>query len=35
MRLTCEEIALQYPNQWLELKNPIYIKDIILAKIVA
>ena len=35
MRLTYEEMAIQYPNQWLELKNPIYIKDVILAKTVA
>lgn len=24
MRLTCEQMAIQYPNQWLGLKNPIY-----------
>ena len=27
MRLTCEEMATQYPNQWLGLKNPIYMNN--------
>lgn len=27
MRLTCKEMALQYPNQWLGLKNPIYMNN--------
>lgn len=24
MRLTREQMAIQYPNQWLGLKNPVY-----------
>lgn len=24
MRFTCAQMAIQYPNQWLRLKNPIY-----------
>ena len=27
MRLTCEEMALKYPDQWLGLKNPIYLDN--------
>lgn len=27
MRLTCEEMALKYPDQWLGLKNPIYLNN--------
>lgn len=27
MRLTCEEMALKYSDQWLGLKNPIYLDN--------
>lgn len=27
MRLTCKEMAIKYPNQWLGLKNPIYMNN--------
>ena len=27
MRLTREEMAIKYPNQWLGLKNPIYMNN--------
>ena len=27
MRLTCEEMATKYPNQWLGLKNPVYMNN--------
>ena len=27
MRLTCEAMAIKYPNQWLGLKNPIYMNN--------
>ncbi len=27
MRLTREQMAVQYPNQWLGLKEPVYLDD--------
>ena len=27
MRLTREQMAIQFPNQWLGLKEPIYLDD--------
>ena len=27
MRLTREQMAIQYPNQWLGLKDPVYMND--------
>lgn len=27
MRLTREQMAIQYPDQWLGLKNPVYLNN--------
>lgn len=27
MRLTREQMAIQYPNQWLGLREPVYLDD--------
>lgn len=27
MRLTREQMAIQYPNQWLGLKDPVYLNN--------